>query len=131
MADELKTLEFNIGEDLEVPMPDPIKVVLGGEDFVARCPNDWEFMKMMEKAQAIEEGLTYDIEPVLFAFFDKAQGRRIDRMLSGSNPSISLLNELKPALFALLEHYEPLIAERNKAMGQKIDPKGRKGPKGR
>lgn len=122
MAEELKTLEFSTSEDLEVPVPEKIKVPLGGEEFIARCPNEWEFVKIAEKARAIENGEGFDVYSILLAFFDRTQAKRIDNLMSGSEPAISLIGQLKPALFALLEHYEPQVMKRMEKMGQKVDP---------
>lgn len=128
-GDGLKTLSYKT-EDIEPGVPDPVEVEIGGNTFIARCPNDYEFYKkILPMLRAVEaDPGSFDLELLLKSFFKPADAAEIDEVASGPDATISLLGELLPCLNALADHYQPLIEARFDKMKKSISgPKGQPG----
>lgn len=126
MSEEnLKVLEYTT-PDIEPPVPDRVKIDIGGTVYTARCPTDFEFAELAATADSLEDGNLMAIQPVLRAFFDTTDARDITRRSRGSNATVTLASHLAPAIEALMDHYRPLVEQRLKTMTRKLNnPKGR------
>lgn len=110
----LETLEYET-IDYEPTKAPPIKVPMGEHEFVARCPNDYEFAQIHRQVLAIQDENPYDLDvkELISPFFSVGDARDIDLKSRGAEPEIPL-DILFSALFALLDHYEPYIEQRSK-----------------
>lgn len=125
--EELETLNFAT-VDIEPEQPKPIKVVLGGRTYVARCPNDYEFANMVKHLAYLQDNpSSFDIGPILKSFFDNSDASSIEKHCVGSDPSIRLIADLLPCLNALAEHYKPQIENRMKTVQKKVSSTAKKG----
>jgi len=126
--DGLKTLSYKT-EDVEPGTPERVKVQLGEKTYVARCPTDYEFFKLVPALREAEQDPTsFNLTPLLEAFFDKVDVKTIDQDASQSTASISLMGDIFPCLKALVDHYQPLIEARLNATKKSISgPKGSPG----
>lgn len=108
---KVKTLDFEPGETK------PINVVLGGKNYTAYCPNDFEFAILMKQVGSIErDPLSVDFEGLLDAFFTPSDAAAISRRCKGKPPEIDFIREVGPTFLALVEHYEPDVEARGKAL---------------
>lgn len=124
---ELKRLEF-AKRDLEPPKPEPIELELGDMVYTARCPNYYEFIQAAQILAKLEDDpdLT-QIAVLLETFFDRRDAKLIDRHSRGSDATIPLLDELLPALEALVDHYRPQIEANFKEINKRMKrPKGQR-----
>jgi hypothetical protein len=113
--DDIEILKFTT-KKVEPPKAPPIKVPLAGEEYVARCPNDFEFTEILRQLNAINDGeiAEFNIDKMLAPFFSRPDYRKIQILMRGLEPEISLMEDLLPALNALMDFYDPYINDRGK-----------------
>lgn len=119
-APKLKVLHFKT-EELTPPKVDDILVPLGGVEYVAHCPNDYEFAGILRAANILEEDpANVDIIGFVRSFFDFPVAKEIDRRCRGSRPEISFNGQLVPSLLSLTDHYIGGIEKRSKDAQRKL-----------
>lgn len=117
---EIKTLVYKTN-DVEQYQPDPINVELGGRKYLARCPNDFEFVELMAQVKKLQIDPTdLALREVLAAYFELHVVTAIVRNLRGVDATIDLTRDLLPALQALTDHYEPAVTARMEAMAKTL-----------
>lgn len=121
---ELKKLEFKKAE-IEPPLAEPVRVELGGDEYTAHCPNDYEFFSLLIQIKKLEDDpIGVDFVPIINAFFDTPAAKLIEKRLRGSKPKINLIAEMLPCFTALVDHYhEPVKARLAKSEKNLIAPK--------
>jgi hypothetical protein len=112
--ESIAVLEFTT-EEVEPPKARPIKVPLGGKEYIARCPNDYEFMIIYRQLQDMNDQKIYELDvlKLISGFFSAEDAREIDLKSRGEKAVIPFQN-LFNALGALVDHYFPFIGERAK-----------------
>jgi len=121
----MKKLEFK-AVDIEPPKTEPVEVEMGGDIYVAHCPNDYEFIALQVDARKMEsDPSAIDLTRILAAFFDRREAELIDMRMRGANARISLVGELIPCVYALMAHYKEEVTARLEDTQKKVSsPKG-------
>ena len=124
-VDDLEVLEYET-VDVEPDAAPPIKVKIGGEFYVARCPNMFEMTEIAKQLKnASKRPLEFDLSVILNSFFSDDDAYKIAEDSRGQSPKINLFHDLLPALNALGEHYLPLVeANAGRVQKQVSAPKG-------
>jgi hypothetical protein len=122
---ELAKLAYK-AKDIEPAKTQPIRVELGGDEYIAHCPNDYEYIELMSEVRRLEDDPTaVEIRPLIEAFFDPPVAARIARRMRGVDPRISLVAELIPCMMALIDHYKTDVMSRLDETQKKLAaPKG-------
>jgi hypothetical protein len=116
----MKKLEFKVA-DIEPTQTELIEVDLGGDTYVAHCPNDYEFIALQADARKMEvDPTSIDLIKIISAFFDTHDVELIDRRMRGSKPKIDLVGELIPCIHALMEYYKEQVMGRLEETQKKI-----------
>lgn len=121
---ELETLSFK-KIDLEPDEVPAILVPLGESSYKAHCPNDYEFIALMQEVRKLQDDPSViDMAPILGAFFASSDVRLIDKKCRTGE--IDFIAELSPALTALADHFRPFVEKRLNAVQKKLaSPKAR------
>lgn len=122
---ELAKLSYK-AKEIEPAKTAPIMVEMGGDEYIAHCPNDYEYIALMTEVRRLEDDPTaVEIKPLIEAFFDPPVAARIVRRMRGLNPRISLVAELIPCMMALVDHYKAEVMGRLDETQKKLAaPKG-------
>jgi hypothetical protein len=104
------------GKKVEPPKAPSVKIELAGKEYIARCPNDYEFTQIWHQMAVLRDGdfMDFDLHKMVAPFFAKNDYREIQIRMLGDEPDISLMEELLPAMDALSEYYMPYINDRGK-----------------
>jgi hypothetical protein len=109
---ELAKLTYKVGE-VEPAKAKPVRVDLGDDEFIAHCPNEYEYIALMTEVRRLEDNPTaVEIKPLIEAFFDPPIAAKIERRMRGANPRISLVADLIPCMMALVAHFKDEVMQR-------------------
>lgn len=118
---QLKKLEVKTGE-VEPTQIEPVLVELGGAEYTAYCPNDFEFALLVQQVHLIErDPLSLDISGVLESFFEPKDRYAIERRCKGKPPQIDFIREIGPTLLALMDHFKDDIEARGKKLDKVVE----------
>lgn len=122
---ELTKLVYKKAE-VEPAKAQPVRVDLGDDEYIAHCPNEYEYIALMSEVRRLEENPTaVEIKPLIEAFFDPPIAARIERRMRGASPRISLIGDLIPCLMALVGHFKEEVMGRLDETQKKLAaPKG-------
>lgn len=124
-------------EESDAEEPPELEVELGGTVYLANCPNDYDFLTLVQQFREIKtRAYKVNIGNIVGSFFDPMTADEIDQLCRGGKHAKIRQVELFAAIAWLIDEYEPFISEQFKEANRatrraKKSPASRRGGRAR